>query len=148
MTLAGIGSYAIAFIILTWNEVIFFPITLLSCAAFKNEKWLAPFSFLLINAIKLWLAVILAAWLINKIGQLPTWLMFLIPGCLVVLNDVRRITRVVAGRSRVQRLLDLDGEPESYDRQHDLLMELAYLTGDISGWIIGTSLALPSSALF
>jgi hypothetical protein len=102
----------------------------------------------LLDAIKICAAVLLASWLIHKIGQSPTWLMFLIPGFLMYRNDLMRIKRVKAGRSNVKQMLEQNGHPESYDQRHDLWIERAHLLGDVSGWILGTNLFLQSAGFF
>ena len=117
-------------------------------AALRKAKWVWPFVIGLLDTIKICLAVVFAAWLINKIGQSPAWLMFLIPGYLMVQNNVMRVNRVQAGRSNVKRLLEQYGEPESYDQKHDVWIERAALTGEIAGWIIGTNLVLRSAGFF
>jgi len=146
--LAKIGAYVIAFVVLAGIELPFFPITLSLSVALKKAKWLSPFVICLIDAIKIGVAVILASWLIHKIGQSPSWLMFLIPGYLMVQNNLMRINRVKAGRSNVKRILEQNGEPESYDQRNDLWIERAHLAGDVAGWLVGTSLVLQSSKFF
>ncbi len=143
-----IGAYVITFVVLAGIELPFFPITLSLSVAFKKAKWISPFVICLLDVIKIGAAVLLASWLIHKIGQSPSWLMFLIPGYLMVQNTLMRINRVKAGRSNVKRILEQKGEPESYDQRHDLWIEQAHLAGDVIGWIVGTNLVLQSSKFF
>lgn len=146
--IARIGAYAITFVILAGSEIPFFPITLFLSIALKKAKWLLPFIHCILDVIKVGFAVLLASWLIYKIDQAPSWLMFLIPGYLVVHNNLMRINRVKAGRSNVKRILERNGEPESYDQRNDLWIERAHFVGDVVGWIAGTNLVLRSSSFF
>lgn len=146
--LGKVGSYMIAFVVLAGVELPFLPIALVLSPALRKAKWVSPFLVGLLDTVKTCLAIVFAVWLINKIGQSSTWLMFLIPGCLMVRNDIMRVDRVKAGQSNVKRLLEHNGEPESYDQKHDLWIERAHLTGDIAGWIIGVNLVLQSAGFF
>jgi hypothetical protein len=146
--LGKIGAYVITFVVLAGIELPFFPITLYLAVALKKAKWLSPFIICLRDVVMNVAAVFLASWLIHKIGQSPSWLMFLIPGYLMVQNNLMRINRVKEGRSNVKRMLDQKGELESYDQRHDLWIERAHLLGDVAGWIVGTNLVLQSSKFF
>jgi hypothetical protein len=147
--LGKLGAYVIAFVILAGKEILAFPFTMgLSTVVRKRTKWVAPFVSPLLDVVTTCCAVLIAAWLIRKIGQSPTWLMFPIPGGLMVENDLMRINRVKAGRSNVKRLLEQRGEPESYDQRHDLWVERRHLLGDAIGWIVGTTLVLQSASFF
>ena len=146
--LARLGAYVIAFVVLAGIELPFFPVTMALSAALKKAKWVAPFVTSLLDAIKICCGVLLAAWLIDKIGQSSAWLMFLIPGYLMLQNNVIRINRVKAGRSNVKLMLEQGGEAESYDQAHDLWVERAHLLGDAVGWIVGTNLILESASFF
>jgi hypothetical protein len=145
---AKLGAYVIAFVVLTGIEFPFLPITLALVMALKNAKWLTPFVTSLLDAMKICCGVLIAAWLIQMIGQTSSWLMFLIPGYLMVQNNLTRINRVRAGRSSVKRMLEQNGEPESYDQRHDLWVERGHLLGDVIGWIVGTNLVLRSASFF
>lgn len=146
--LVKFGAYVIAFVVLASIELPFFPITMALARALKKAKWLAPFVTSLLDAIKICCGVLIAAWLIHKIGQTSSWLMFLIPGCLMVQNNLMRINRVRSGRSNVKRMLEKDCEQESYDQRHDLWVERGHLLGDVVGWIVGTNLVLRSASFF
>ena len=146
--LGKIGAYVITFVVFAGIELPFFPITLSIAVALKKAKWLSPFVICLLDVVKIGAAVLLATWLIHKIGQSPSWLMFLIPGYLMVQNNLMRINRVKAGRSNVKRSLEQNGEPESYDQGHDQWIERAHLAGNVTGWIVGTNLVLQSSKFF
>ena len=143
--LAKAASYVIAFVVLAGIELPFFPVTMALSIALKKVKWAAPCFTLVFDAFKICCGVLLAAWLDHKIGQSPSWLMFLVPGYLMVQNNMMRINRVKAGRSNVKRILEQRGEPGSYDQRHDLWVERGHLWGDVAGWIIGTSLVRPST---
>ena len=146
--LAKLGAYVIAFVILAGIELPFFSIAMPLSMALKKVKWAAPFLFSLLDAIKICCGVLLAAWLIHKIDQSSSWLMFLIPGYLMVQNNLMRINRVKAGRSNVKRMLERDGEAKSYDQRHDLWVEGGHLFGELVGWIVGTNLILKSASFF
>ena len=143
-----IGAYVITLVVLPGIELPFWPITLSLAVAFKKAKWFFPFVICLLDVIKICVAVLLASWLVHKIGQSPSWLMFLIPGCLMVRNDLMRINRVKEGKSNVKRIFEQNGEPESYDQRHDLLMERAHLVGEVTGWLVGTNLVLQTMKFF
>jgi len=145
---AKLGAYVIAFVVLAGIELPFFPITMALTMALKKVKWLALFVASFLDAIKICCGVLFAAWLIHKIGQTSSWLMFLIPGYLMVQNNLMRINRVRAGRSNVKRILERGGEPESYDQRHDLWMERGHLLGDVVGWLVGTNIVLRSASFF
>lgn len=146
--LAKLGAYAIAFVVLAGIELLFFPITMTLVMAIRKAKWVAPFVFSLLDAIKICCGVLLAAWLIRKIGQSSSWMMFLIPGYFMVQNNLMRINNVKAGRSNVMRRLEQEGEPQSYNQKYDLWVERGHLFGDLVGWIVGTNLILKSASLF
>ena len=145
---AKLGAYVIAFVVLAGIELPFLPITIGVSIALRKANWVAPFLFSLLGAIKICCGVLFAAWLIHRIGQSSSWLMFLIPGYLIVQNGLMRTNRVKAGRSNVKRILEQRGEPESYDQRHDLWVERGYLLGDLVGWIAGTNLILQSASFF
>jgi hypothetical protein len=146
--LAKLGAYVIAFVVLAGIELPFFPVTMALTMALKKAKWLAPFVASLLDGIKICCGVLIAAWLIYKIGQTSSWLMFIIPGCLMVQNNLMRINRVRAGRSNVKRMLEQVGESESYDQRYDLWVERGHFFGDVVGWIVGTTLVLRSASFF
>lgn len=146
--LSKIGSYFIAFIVIASVEIPFLPITMALSAVLRKTKWVSPFLTGLLDTVKISLAIVFSGWVISKIGQSPAWLMFLIPGYLMVQNNIMRINRVKTGRSNVKRLLEQNGEPDSYDQKHDLWTERAHLTGDIIGWVIGTNLVLKLAGFF
>jgi hypothetical protein len=143
-----IGAYVITFVVLTGIELPFWPITLPLAVALRKAKWFSPFVICLLDVIKICVAVLLASWLVHKIGQSPSWLMFLIPGYLMVKNDLMRINSVKEGKSNVKRILEQKGESESYDQRHDLLMERSHLVGDVAGWVVGTNLVLQTAKFF
>ena len=153
--LSKIGAYVITFLVFAGIEFPFFPIMLPVAVALKRAKrlfprakWLFPFVVGLFDVVKIGTAALLASWLIHKIGQSPSWLMFLIPGYFMVRNDRMRISRVKTGRSNLKRSFQQTGEPESYDQRHDLWTEQAHLAGDVVGWILGTNLVLQSAKFF
>jgi len=114
----------------------------------RHAKRLAPIVTFLVDGIKIFVAVMAAAWLISIIGQTPAWLMLAIPGYLMVQNGLMRIRRVKAGKSKVKRMLEQNAEPEFYDQRHDLFTERAHLYGDVTGWIAGASLFVKSGTFF
>ena len=138
-----IGAYVIAFVVLAGIDFPLWPISCFLAVALKRARWAFPFVASLLNVVKICIAVLLASWLVAKIGQSPSWLMFLMPGVLMVQNDLMRIKRVKEGRSNVKRMLEQHSEPESYDQKHDLLTERAVLAGEIVGWLVGTNLIRP-----
>ncbi len=143
-----IGAYVITFVVLAGIELPFWPITLSIAAALRKVKRFFPFVVCLLDVIKICVAMLFASWLVHKIGQSPSWLMFLIPGYLIVQNGLMRINRVKEGKSNVKRILEQNGEPESYDQRYDLLTERSHLVGDIAGWIVGTYLVLQTAKFF
>ena len=144
--LAEISSYVIAFVVFL---IIPIPSSLLSVMLvplLKRVKWVAPLSNLIINAVGVYIGVLIASWLISEIGNTPSWLMFLFPGYYMVQNDVGRINRVKAGKSNVQMMLEANDEPESYDQSHDLWCERGNILGDVIGWCAGTIITLQSAS--
>ena len=148
--LGKLAAYAIAFLVLAGIPLVFFPFSLALAMGTKKTmgKWAAPFVFPVLDAFQIACGVLIAEWVIHKIGQPCSWLMFLVPGCLMVQNDLMRINRVRAGTSNVERILERGGEPQSYDQRHDLWVERGRLVGDVVGWIVGTSLVLRSAPFF
>lgn len=146
--LGTLGAYVIAFVILAGKELLSFPFTMGLSTVMRKTKWAAPLVFPLLDAVTTCCAILIAAWLIHKIDQSPSWLMFLIPGGLMVKNDLMRINRVQTGESNVRRILEQRGEPESYDQEHDLRVERGHLLGDAIGWIVGATLVLQSASFF
>ena len=145
--LAKFGSYFIAFIILALIDLPFSPFMMALVLVSKRVKWLLPFLFCLFDLLKICCGILLASWIIHKLGQPTSWLMFLIPGLLLLRNNYMRINRVKSGKSNVQRLLDQCYEPNSYDQKYDLLIERSHLFGEMVGWVIGTNLVLQSASI-
>lgn len=141
-------SYLIPLAILATIELPFLPFTFGIVPTLRKAKWFSPIVAGLLDAVKIFAGVLAAGWLIGLIGQAPSWLMFLIPGYLICYNDLSRIRRVKAGSSNVKRMLELAGEPESYDYKNDLKIEQAHLVGDIVGWVVGSNIVLAQSAGF
>ncbi len=148
--LGKLAAYAIAFLVLAGIPLVFFPFNLALMMGAKKTmgKWTATFVFPAFGAFQIACGVLIAGWVIHKIGQPCSWLMFLVPGYLMVRNDVMRINRVRAGASNVKRILERGGETQSYDQRHDLWVERGHLVGDVVGWIVGMSLVLRSAPFF
>lgn len=146
--LARLVSYLIAFVVLAGVELPFVPITLALSMSLRKARSLVPFLTSLLDAIKICCGVLFASWFIHKIGQAPSWLMFLIPGYLMLQNNLMRINRVKGGRSNVKRMHEQSGEPGLYDQRLDLWVERGHLLGDVVGWAVGTNLVLQSASFF
>jgi len=144
---AKVGGYVIAFVVVIGAWVPFLPVNLALAVAMRKAKRLFPFALALLVTAKTGLAVLAASWLIHKIGTTPTWLMFLIPGGLLVHQDMRRLRKIQMGVSDVRLFFEQRGEPDLYDESHDLRTAMGRLVGDVAGWVIGTALVLPSAPL-
>ena len=146
--LVRIGAYGIAFVTLAVIEIPFLPVSIAVAYGLKNVKRLYPWFTLILDAIKIVAAIYFAGWLIEKIGQSPSWLMFLIPGYLLFHNGMTRVSRAKKGISRVRLALQRRGEPVSYDQADDIRLELMHLKGDMIGLFIGSCITLQSASFF
>lgn len=148
--LVKVGSYVIAYAFMAAIELPFWPITKALMNSLRNHKRLSLLLLVVasLDTAKICSGVLMAGWLIHAIGQIPSWLMFLIPGYFMVQNDVMRIRRVKAGSSNVKIMLEGNTEPESYDKNHDLRVEQTHLVGDVLGWIVGTNIVVQSASFF
>jgi len=146
--LARLGAYLIAFVVLGSIPYLCYPIMMTVAWALRKAYWVAPLVFCVLDAVMRCCSIFLAAWLINRIGQSPSWLMFLIPWYLMVQNDVMRINRVKAGKSNLKRMHEQAGQPESYDQRLDLWVERGHLAGDVVGWTAGANLTLQAASFF
>ena len=144
---AKVGGYVIALVVVIGAWVPFLPVNLALAVAMRKAKRLFPFALALLVTIKTGLAVLAASWLIQAIGAAPTWLMFLIPGGVLVHQDMRRLRKIQMGLSDVRLFFEQRGEPDLYDESHDLRTAMGRLVGDVAGWVIGTALVLPSAPL-
>ena len=140
--LAKLGAYTIACLVMGLIEVLFFPVTIAVATAFRQAKAAYVWACALQDIVKVVVAFWLVTWLVAKIGQQPSWLMFLIPGIWLLHRGLIRVSHARAGTSRVHQALALSGRMEDYDQAHDIRLELMHLKGDIAGWLIGAALFL------
>lgn len=141
-----LAAYAIAFASLAAIELPFWPISWILAHLLRSARSLAPYVVGLLDILKIFVAVAFATWAIGAIGSEPVWLMFIIPGVAMCMNDLDRIRFAKRGISGVHRLFEGSGEPESYDQTADISMERAHVTGDLLGWLFGVTVFLKSAS--
>lgn len=138
-------SYVIAFVSLAGIELLFWPVSWKLAVWLRSARNIAPYISGTLDFLKIFVAIALSVWVIRAIGYQPTWLMYIIPGIAMYMNDTKRLHLAKRGISNVRRMFHQSGEPDSYEQSTDIFMERAHLTGDFLGWIFGVSFFLRSA---
>jgi hypothetical protein len=140
-------AYVITLLVTVVLEYLF-PLMLLTMSLpLRRWKWIAIPATFTGGIVQGVVTVLLAAWIVRTIGASLSWLMFLIPFCLVIRGQLQRIRRVYRGVSGVKLMMERSGQLDSYDKRHDLLTAYASAVGLWSGWVVGMNLCLQSSGL-
>ena len=96
----------------------------------RRVKVIAPAATFLISTISMILALTVFVWVCGKIEIELTYLMFVLPYFLVVMNGWKRIAKAKKGRTIVETVAG-----EDYDPGLQIRMEYGYLVGDTVGWL-------------
>ncbi len=145
--LIRISSYIIAYLCILLKDIPLFPITLLFRTRLYKIKKISPFIIFLFDVAAVAGVIFLAIQIIEWLDCQPSWLMFIIPGIMMIWNDRHRLYLAKKGLSKVRHLHELNKTSDSYDHKHDIYMETAHLIGDFLGWTIGTILWLKTTTL-
>lgn len=135
--IAKVGAYLIVYVVLAVIELPFYPASFYLAKLLRNFKRVSPVAYAIFGTIVVCCGVVLSVWLIGFIDIQPTWLMFLIPGFLLLQNDYMRIKKAKAGDSGAARILMQNDELDAYNQELDLRIEYGRTIGDVAGWIIG-----------